>query len=419
VKTIIQTSFLQLLLAQLSFTQGSWSPAGDMPENRYFHTVNELAGKICVVGGKNAEVGAVLKTALVYERSSGVWTQIPLFNNKAIYGHTSCVVGGKLYVIGGNDSSSTTLSTMAMLDPTTDLWVSRKGMPTDRSLAACASIEGKIYVIGGGRTIGGNIDASGLQTVEVYDTTNDTWTALADMPTRRWGHSAVALHGKIYVVGGVSFGSVTTVYASVEVYDPQKDSWTTNSGMPTARYNLTCCALDSSIFAIGGWYNSGSGPIYDKVEIYNPESDKWNTENPLPVARAGLASIVLDGKISVYGGSRTNHPLIGTSAIYEFSTISSDVEGEKILPTEVSLEQNYPNPFNPSTTIRYALPIRAHVTVNVFNTLGQHIVELVNGDIDSGTHDVKFDGTRLASGVYYYRLIAGAHVDSKKLLLMK
>ena len=190
--------------------------------------------------------------------------------------------------------------------------------------------------------------------------------------------------------------------------------------MPTARYNLTSCVLDSNIYAIGGWFQSESpGPIYDKVEMYNPERDGWNTINPLPVARAGLASIVLDGKIYVYGGSRTNHPLIGTSAIYEFLPNSLEVEEVKVLPTEVSLEQNYPNPFNPSTTIRYALPIRAHVTLNVFNTLGQHVAELVNGEIDAGNHDVKFDGTGLASGVYYYRLIAGGHVVAKKFLLMK
>ncbi len=268
--------------------------------------------------------------------------------------------------------------------------------------------------------IGGNIDFGGLKSVEVYDTTNDTWTTLADMPTKRWGLSAVALKGKIYVIGGVTVGSVPTVYGSVEVYDPQTNSWATKSSLPTARYSLTSCALDGNIYAIGGWLQSESpGPIYDKLEMYNPERDEWSIENPLPVARAGLASIVLDGKIFVYGGSRTNHPLIGTSAIYELSPSSLAVEEEKVLPTEVSLEQNYPNPFNPSTTIRYTLPIRGHVTLNVFNTLGQQVAELVNGDIDAGTHDVKFDGAWLASGVYFYRMQAGSYVEAKKLMLLR
>jgi hypothetical protein len=88
-------------------------------------------------------------------------------------------------------------------------------------------------------------------------------------------------------------------------------------------------------------------------------------------------------------------------------------------PVQFALEQNFPNPFNPSTTIRYGLPARTHVTMTIYNTLGQQVVELVNGDIDAGNHDVRVDGSNLASGVYFYRLTAGEHVDSKKLILMK
>jgi len=309
-KAFLQIFFL--LVTQICLAQGSWTKIGDMPENRYAHTVNELGGKIYLVGGVHTETSTYPRTALVYDRSSGVWAEIPLCNNKIRNCHTSCVVDGKLYVIGGNDSS-TIVSTMDMFDPNTGEWVSKNSMSTYRGLTACASIEGKIYVMGGMRQLG---DYAGLSTGEVYNTTNDTWTQLADMPSYRWGHSAVALNGKIYVFGG---RSTSTPYTSVEVYDPQTNTWTTKSNMPTARYCLTTCLLDSNIFAIGGWAHSGSGPLYDKVEIYNPESDVWLTESPLPVARAVLASIVLDGKIYVYGGARTTHPCMGTSAIYELS----------------------------------------------------------------------------------------------------
>jgi len=83
------------------------------------------------------------------------------------------------------------------------------------------------------------------------------------------------------------------------------------------------------------------------------------------------------------------------------------------------LLQNYPNPFNPSTTIRYALPARAHVTLSVFNTLGQIVATLVNGLQDAGSHEVKFDGSGLSSGVYFYRIRAGAFVETKRLVLLK
>ena len=88
-------------------------------------------------------------------------------------------------------------------------------------------------------------------------------------------------------------------------------------------------------------------------------------------------------------------------------------------PTSFALEQNYPNPFNPSTTIRYGLPLRSHVTLTVFNTLGQQVSQLVNGDMEAGYHEVQFDGRGLSSEVYVYRLQAGDYIVSKKMLMLK
>ena len=83
------------------------------------------------------------------------------------------------------------------------------------------------------------------------------------------------------------------------------------------------------------------------------------------------------------------------------------------------LEQNYPNPFNPSTTIRYGLPSRSHVTLTVVNTLGQEVATLVQGEQEAGFHEAVFDATGLASGVYLYRLTAGSYVETRKLVLVR
>jgi hypothetical protein len=114
--------------------------------------------------------------------------------------------------------------------------------------------------------------------------------------------------------------------------------------------------------------------------------------------------------------------------------ISIGAAGRQI-PTEFSLDQNYPNPFNPATEIRYALPQRAVVSLDVFNTIGQRVATLVNETQETGYHQVRFDATNLASGLYFYRLRAypesgvsltmgaagqpGDFVQTKKLLLLR
>jgi uncharacterized protein YlxW (UPF0749 family) len=84
-----------------------------------------------------------------------------------------------------------------------------------------------------------------------------------------------------------------------------------------------------------------------------------------------------------------------------------------------SLSQNYPNPFNPVSTIAYSLGARSGVSLIVYNTLGQSVATLVNEIQEPGTHHVKFDGSRFASGVYFYRMQAGTFVESKKLILLR
>jgi hypothetical protein len=89
------------------------------------------------------------------------------------------------------------------------------------------------------------------------------------------------------------------------------------------------------------------------------------------------------------------------------------------LPTKFNLDQNYPNPFNPSTTIKFELPRASQVSLTVYDVLGRQVSVLVNEKRDAGSYEVKFNGSNLASGVYFYRLQAGSYVDTKKLLLLR
>jgi hypothetical protein len=89
------------------------------------------------------------------------------------------------------------------------------------------------------------------------------------------------------------------------------------------------------------------------------------------------------------------------------------------LPKEYALGQNYPNPFNPSTSITYGLPRASHVRLSVYDVLGREAAVLVNGEMDAGYHEVRFDGANLSSGVYLYQLHAGDYVSVKRMLLVR
>jgi hypothetical protein len=77
---------------------------------------------------------------------------------------------------------------------------------------------------------------------------------------------------------------------------------------------------------------------------------------------------------------------------------------ENMIPTKINLDQNYPNPFNPSTTIRYSLPERSHVTLRVYNPLGQVVKTMINNEEEAGYHQIVLYKGSLSSGVYFYRL---------------
>ena len=136
-------------------------------------------------------------------------------------------------------------------------------------------------------------------------------------------------------------------------------------------------------------------------------------------SRSTTGSLVTNG-LYYWRVSAKNGGGIGAwSPKWSFVLSLDNVAGHPTIPGEFSLSQNYPNPFNPTTVIRYGLPHRSHVTVQVFNVLGQSVGTLEDGEREAGYHDMVFDGKGLASGVYLYRIQADEFAQIRKLILMK
>jgi hypothetical protein len=95
-----------------------------------------------------------------------------------------------------------------------------------------------------------------------------------------------------------------------------------------------------------------------------------------------------------------------------------DEPGDAI-PAAFRLEQNYPNPFNPNTGIRFQVSGVSHVDLRVFDLLGREVAVLANEVKQPGTYQASWNAAGMASGVYFYRLVAGSFVETKRMLLLK
>lgn len=132
-------------------------------------------------------------------------------------------------------------------------------------------------------------------------------------------------------------------------------------------------------------------------------------------------------QVSPENSSRTIRSATGTEFTRKFRLIVGSPEfveandlGITDIPSVFELKNNYPNPFNPSTTMVFGLSERAHVTIEVYNTLGQRVATLINTEMEAGYHDFIWDASRMASGVYFYRMTAqGSESDARFMKLNK
>lgn len=126
-------------------------------------------------------------------------------------------------------------------------------------------------------------------------------------------------------------------------------------------------------------------------------------------------------------GYRTQSFTIEIAGISDLDIIQnveflSNFKGENLAlinPENYELKQNYPNPFNPSTTISFSLPKSDFVSLKVYDATGKEVADLLNKNLGQGSYDVKFDAANLTSGVYFYKLITGDFVSTKKMMLVK
>ncbi len=158
------------------------------------------------------------------------------------------------------------------------------------------------------------------------------------------------------------------------------------------------------------WWQKRNATPFDVVTQVPSGWKGWNKGYPVPenlaYSNTSLQHAGTDGKA------------IGDLNWFPDQLVAVD-ETPDLVPTKFELSQNYPNPFNPTTQIKYTIPQSRIVTLKVYNLLGQEVVTLVNQEQKPGNYTVNFDASKLASGVYMYRIQSGDFSLTKKMMLLK
>jgi N-acetylneuraminic acid mutarotase len=241
----------------------TWSRVPSMPRSRYYpNGASMINGKLYVSGGFNANhVGT--RTFFVYDPGTGTWTQ------KADVPQASCrgaqvVIGGMLYVYTGCYAKDRPGGVLFRYDPATNTWLRRAAPPTDHRGGAGAMINGKLYLVGGLTPDCGGSCETVSNTLHAYDPTSNSWTTKRTMPGHLGGFSAVALNGRLYLVGGTDdFSPIST-----QVYDPGTDTWTQKAKLPVRSWIGAAAAAGGKIVYVAG--EDDMAHDASKVYVYTP-----------------------------------------------------------------------------------------------------------------------------------------------------
>jgi gluconolactonase len=147
----------------------------------------------------------------------------------------------------------------------------------------------------------------------------------------------------------------------------------------------------------GVWIISPSGVNLDRIAMETPSNCNWGD--------ADRKTLYITAGNSLY-----RIRLAATTGIRDHGSV---------LPRSSELYANYPNPFNPETRISYQLAVNSMVTLNVYDPLGREVAMLVNEERPAGTYSVQWNASGFSSGTYFYRMISGNFVETRKMILLR
>lgn len=417
---------LFLCAAGISEAQLRWRVVGTMPYpvsgGQVVYDIAARSNKIYIFGGYSDSLQSAVDWIQEYDAKENSWKMVghmiqardqfvaDIWKNNIIY-------------FGGTNDASTEKNAIEQWD--------YKIVTNEPSVRAKDKNFGRLYSTG--QIVGDNFYIIGGDPATPSDQL--AYITAYDLSTRQFGFSFISpspdpprqrmtfiVGQNIYIFGGVTNGVMQAIQKfniSAKKLDDLPEKLIESRAAGSAVFN----PLSQKGFIIGG-YNETLNAMntVEQVEILPNGSLKITKSVPLTYARSGLMAVAYqNGFVAVFGG-RTDRGHLGKVVPYiEILEEVTSVNEEDELPKEFTLNQNYPNPFNPSTSISYQLSMGGFVSLKVYDTIGKEVVTLVNEFQDAGKHSIQLKANQfgMTSGIYFYRLTAGAYSSTKKMLLLK
>jgi len=278
----------------------------------------------------------------------------------------------------------------------------------------------------GGYIITGSTDSYGAGYTDVYliktdALGNQVWqqTFGGSDYDRSYCVQQIATGGYIIVGSTSSYGLGTQVYLIKT--DSSGDTLWTNLYGDGSNNSGSCVqwTSDGGYIIVGKTYSYGLGTQAYLIKTDSSGDTIWTKTFGESISQGRCVQQTADGGYVVVGYTYSN----GAEKDFYIIRLGAETIGVKPFQTTVPLEfilyPTYPNPFNPTTNINYALPEAGNVNLTVYDISGRQVAELVNSSREAGTHSVTFDGSNLASGVYFYLLKTGNNTAIGKMLMVK
>ena len=319
---LVLIAALGVLAVMPSFasTPDSWTTKAPLPRSiEGSQQAAVLNGRIYIVMSDGS--------LYAYDPNADAWTKqttVPLPGNATLdlFGLAAC--NNKLYIIGdATTSNGQLLYVNEAYDPVTDTCESKMPLSVINGNWQSEVVDGKIYIIGGIDTFIGTIHV--LQTNEVYDPANDSWSQAAPVPSPISGYASAVWDNRIYIIGGFDaceYGGMSpAVYSCVnlvQIFDPSTNQWGQGTPMPIAMMSMAAAATTGiyapqRIYVVGGWENFS---FLNYTQIYDPQTGNWSNGSSIRTATRDLCLENVNDKLYAFGGQNSSFAYLTTNLEY-------------------------------------------------------------------------------------------------------